>query len=73
MQHSLHLYRCSPDSDVHVQAKVIVFHSGSPRVFSPAVSEWWDTEIGADNSYRVVNNADVVPSLPPQVITGNYG
>ena len=58
---------------MHVQAKVIVFHSGSPRVFSPAVSEWWDTEIGADNSYRVVNNADVVPSLPPQVITGNYG
>ncbi|CAL8467272.1 g6809 [Coccomyxa elongata] len=54
-------------------AKVIVFHSGSPRVFSPAAFEWWDSEIGADNSYRVVNNMDVVPSLPPQVITGNYG
>ena len=58
---------------MHAQAKVIVYHSGSPRVFSPSAFEWWDKEIGADNSYRVVNNMDVVPSLPPQVITGNYG
>lgn len=52
-----------------------MYHSGSPRVFSPEAVDWWSAEIGLNNSYRVVNNQDVIPSLPPVVIPGrgNFG
>ena len=60
-------------SGVHVQAKVIVYHSGSPRVFSPEAAKWWYAQMGANSSYRVVNNMDVVPSMPKRYIVGNYG
>ena len=55
------------------QARVIVYHSGSPRVFSPEAAMWWDGQMGANSSYRVVNNMDIVPSMPKRYITGNYG
>ncbi len=56
------------------QAKTVtVYHSGSPRVFDPKGAAWWNNLIGLNNSYRVVNNMDVIPSLPPQVIPGPAG
>lgn len=53
--------------------KVTVYHSGSPRVFNPKGASWWNDLIGLTNSYRVVNNQDIIPSLPPQLIPGNGG
>ncbi|CAL8467271.1 g6808 [Coccomyxa elongata] len=54
-------------------ARVTVYHSGSPRVFSPEAAKWWDAQMGANSSYRVVNNMDIVPSMPKRYIVGNYG
>lgn len=47
---------------VMVQAKVEVVTAGSPRVFNPAGAAWYDANVG--NTYRIVNNKDIVPSVP---------
>ena len=44
------------------QAVVEVVTAGSPRVFNPAAAQWYDAQV--QNNYRVVNNKDIVPSLP---------
>ena len=36
---------------------------GSPRVLNPEAAEWYDENV--QNYYRMVNNKDIVPSLPP--------
>ena len=46
-----------------MQAHVEVVTGGSPRVFNPAAATWYDNNI--QNVYRIVNNKDIVPSLPP--------
>ena len=46
-----------------VQAQVEVVTGGSPRVFNPAAAAYYDKNVR--NVYRVVNNKDIVPSLPP--------
>lgn len=52
-----------PDVQYMVQAHVEVVTGGSPRVFNPAAAAWYDKNI--QNVYRIVNNKDIVPSLPP--------
>ena len=47
-----------------MQAVVKVITSGSPRLFNPAAAAWYDRYMGAGNYIRLVNNRDVVPSLP---------
>lgn len=49
-----------------MQAKVEVVTGGSPRVFNPAAAAWYDNHI--QNVYRLVNNKDIVPSLPPTAV-----
>ncbi len=49
-----------------VQAVVKVVTSGSPRLFNPAAATWYDRYMGAGSVLRLVNNRDVVPSLPFQ-------
>ncbi len=49
-----------------VQAVVKVVTSGSPRLFNPAAAAWYDRYMGAGSVLRLVNNRDVVPSLPFQ-------
>ena len=49
-----------------MQALVKVITSGSPRLFNPAAAAWYDRYMGAGNYIRLVNNRDVVPSLPLQ-------
>jgi hypothetical protein len=64
-------HRCG---DLCAQAQnVTVWHSGSPRVFNPEAAAWWNDLIGLTNSYRLVNNEDVIVSLPPVVIPGALG
>ena len=46
-----------------VQAQVEVVTGGSPRVFNPAAAAYYDKNVR--NVYRIVNNKDIVPSLPP--------
>ncbi len=36
--------------------------AGSPRVFNPAAAAWYDANV--QYNYRLVNNKDIVPSLP---------
>ena len=48
------------------QAHVEVVTGGSPRVFNPAAAAWYDSNI--QNVYRIVNNKDIVPSLPPSTV-----
>ncbi|CAL8466758.1 g6294 [Coccomyxa elongata] len=43
-------------------AEVQVVTAGSPRVFNPAAAAWYDANI--QHNYRLVNNKDIVPSLP---------
>ena len=38
--------------------------SGSPRLFNPAAAAWYDSYVGAGNYLRLVNNRDIVPSMP---------
>nr|QOL01096.1 putative extracellular protein CSOL_025 [Pseudococcomyxa simplex] len=45
-------------------AKVQVVTAGSPRVFNPAAASWYDANV--EYNYRLVNNKDIVPSLPLQ-------
>ena len=49
-----------------MQAHVEVVTGGSPRVFNPAAAAWYDNNI--QNVYRIVNNKDIVPSLPPATL-----
>lgn len=49
-----------------VQAYVEVVTGGSPRVFNPAAAAWYDENV--PNVHRVVNNKDIVPSLPPSTV-----
>jgi hypothetical protein len=52
-----------------VQVKeVIVYHSGSPRVFNPKAVEYWNVLFDPLHGFRVVDNEDPVPSLPPPII-----
>ena len=44
------------------QAAVEVVTAGSPRVFNPAAAKWYNAQV--QNNYRVVNNKDIVPSVP---------
>ena len=44
------------------QAIVEVVTAGSPRVFNPAAAKWYNAQV--QNNYRLVNNKDIVPSLP---------
>jgi predicted lipase len=37
---------------------------GSPRVGNPAFAQFFDSRIPAGRRYRMVNNMDVVPSVP---------
>ena len=46
------------------QADVQVVTAGSPRVFNPAAAAWYDANI--QHNYRLVNNKDIVPSLPQE-------
>ena len=39
-----------------------VVTAGSPRVFNPAAAKWYNVQV--QNNYRMVNNKDIVPSLP---------
>lgn len=43
---------------------VKVVTSGSPRLFNPAAAAWYDSYMGAGNHLRLVNNRDIVPSMP---------
>ena len=55
----------NPNSIVGLlQAVVKVITSGSPRLFNPTAAAWYDRYMGAGNYIRLVNNRDVVPSLP---------
>jgi predicted lipase len=36
--------------------------AGSPRVFNPAAARWYNANV--KNNYRIVNNKDIVPSVP---------
>ena len=37
-----------------------------PECFNPAAAAWYDENI--QNVYRIVNNKDIVPSLPPATL-----
>lgn len=43
----------------------LFFASASPRVFNPKIA---DRLQGADNLIQVVNDADLIPSMPPSVV-----
>ena len=48
-----------------MQAVVQVVTAGSPRIFNPAAAEWYDANV--KSNYRIVNNKDIVPSLPSEI------
>ena len=50
------------DCGVALQAEVEIVTGGSPRVLNPEAAEWYDENV--QNYYRIVNNKDIVPSLP---------
>lgn len=52
-----------PDCWFALQAVVEIVTGGSPRVLNPEAAEWYDENV--QNYYRIVNNKDIVPSLPP--------
>ncbi|KAK9841859.1 hypothetical protein WJX81_007817 [Elliptochloris bilobata] len=51
---------------IYPNAVVKVITSGSPRLFNSAAAAWYDRYMGAGNYIRLVNNRDVVPSMPFQ-------
>jgi len=46
----------------------VVYAFGSPRVGNQAFSEYYDRIVGPGNTWRVVNNADVVPQIPLEIM-----
>ena len=57
-------YAAANSSGIVLQAVVKVITSGSPRLFNPTAAAWYDRYMGVGNYIRLVNNRDVVPSLP---------
>ena len=58
---------CIPCRLSGAQAAVTTVVTGAPRVFNPAAAAWYDALMGATTTTRIVNNMDVVPSLPPEM------
>lgn len=44
--------------------------AGSPRIFNPEGAAWYNANVA--NTYRIVNNKDIVPSLPLKQFGYNF-
>ena len=63
-----HVGPCADVACADGQAKIYAYLGGSPQVFNPAGAQWYNDVVGVSNVYRVINNKDIVPDGPPDVI-----
>ncbi|NEP01363.1 MAG: lipase family protein [Symploca sp. SIO2E9] len=59
------------DLDGEEADKVILYGIGGPRVGDEKFADYYNTKVR--NAFRVVNFADVVPTLPPKHVNFGYG
>jgi len=46
-----------------------VYNFGSPRVGNQNFGTYYDSVVGVGNTWRVINKADIVPHLPPELMS----